>query len=873
MEGSASPKVKRYVAVSNSSESSRVSRESPVPLLNFQRGDELIRFKHNERVPEWIFCKSEDGREGWVSLALIERSRSSTTLGRHSGKLVMATSSPALSRSSPDVAMRAKKRSSDLSSLKVYVKIVRVTQNWASGKLSLTRGEIVAVTQEADASFEGFTVAGEYVRFPASCVIVMRSRGDGEILGQKLSRPGGVQRKMNESSFAFLVDGKHSTPRNKVVHEIVQTELKYLKHLDEICGSYKQQMGKMPGLLAKDVPVLFQNIDAIRLLSRRMLAMFGEVLETWRSGSSLVSSVFLELGPFFLIYEEYCSGFETAQNVLDSFGRDAAVASFLKTLKGSLTLDSLLIMPVQRIPRYKLLLEDLFRRTPESHRDYAGLRDALALISTIALGVNEKVRCSEKTLALLKESRDKEKLAQFVTADRSVVSYVKGVEIKIEQVKSSGLGKLKADVYVLSDSLLLLLRKTVRSELYPWVEEFSYIFWPMKLAWVKKDTRGLLVVTGPLLCVTLVLHQQKNESVTFSEVLLSEHAKHGSLKGDLNIRKGEYSFHETGIKYDGDWKLSSSGALMDGKGMISLPSGMSYNGLFVENEITGRGKMSLPCGDTMTGVFKNGVLCGDGVVDYSNGDVFKGDFVNGVRVGFGVFRCASYEYSGEWASDNPNGKGKLRVGTSRFDGVFVEGVFVSGECRSSDGTKFCGASFVNFFLLDGVGSATYSNGSKFSGSWKGGAKEGEGKFEYSDGSVLTGNWKHDAPVGTMKWTGGKNQWLKLYEGAYVDGLPHTKQGDAVFSDGSRFKGSFKVGVIGKGELTLADGAVISGKFKGNHLAGKGSFALADGGDVFEGALDTSLRMPVYKRGFLPLQLHVSRPSFPINLAQSAVFKK
>ena len=32
-------------------------------------------------------------------------------------------------------------------------------------------------------------------------------------------------------------------------------------------------------------------------------------------------------------------------------------------------LESIIIMPIQRIPRYKLLLEDLLKRTPDAHPD------------------------------------------------------------------------------------------------------------------------------------------------------------------------------------------------------------------------------------------------------------------------------------------------------------------------------------------------------------------------------------------------------------------------------------------------------------------------------------------------------------------------
>ena len=42
-----------------------------------------------------------------------------------------------------------------------------------------------------------------------------------------------------------------------------------------------------------------------------------------------------------------------------------------------LSIADLLIEPVQRIPRYKLLLEQLLKYTPESHPDYANMGAAL----------------------------------------------------------------------------------------------------------------------------------------------------------------------------------------------------------------------------------------------------------------------------------------------------------------------------------------------------------------------------------------------------------------------------------------------------------------------------------------------------------------
>ena len=58
-------------------------------------------------------------------------------------------------------------------------------------------------------------------------------------------------------------------------------------------------------------------------------------------------------------------------------------------------LNSYLIQPVQRIPRYRLLVHELLKCTPESHIDYAELRAALHSIEDIALVVNESIREAE----------------------------------------------------------------------------------------------------------------------------------------------------------------------------------------------------------------------------------------------------------------------------------------------------------------------------------------------------------------------------------------------------------------------------------------------------------------------------------------------
>jgi len=66
----------------------------------------------------------------------------------------------------------------------------------------------------------------------------------------------------------------------------------------------------------------------------------------------------------------------------------------------SKTLNDLQIMPVQRVLRYKLLLEDLYKHTPKAHPDNAMLSVATNQIAKLARDINENNRRAETQLAM-----------------------------------------------------------------------------------------------------------------------------------------------------------------------------------------------------------------------------------------------------------------------------------------------------------------------------------------------------------------------------------------------------------------------------------------------------------------------------------------
>jgi hypothetical protein len=63
--------------------------------------------------------------------------------------------------------------------------------------------------------------------------------------------------------------------------------------------------------------------------------------------------------------------------------------------QGAVSLESLLIQPVQRIPRYILLIGELHRKTPDDHPDKQNLADAIAAMEGVMLFLDNEITSHE----------------------------------------------------------------------------------------------------------------------------------------------------------------------------------------------------------------------------------------------------------------------------------------------------------------------------------------------------------------------------------------------------------------------------------------------------------------------------------------------
>ena len=119
-----------------------------------------------------------------------------------------------------------------------------------------------------------------------------------------------------------------------------------------------------------------------------------------------------------------------------------------------------------------------------------------------------------------------------------------------------------------------------------------------------------------------------------------------------------------------------SGNCVNGKGKF-VSTNYTYEGDWKNGVKEGQGTKTNFLGQVYTGQFANDQYEGKGKLDYGNG-IYIGDFVNGKEEGKGTMTTAIYIYVGDFKNGRKEGSGKMTnlMTDSVIEGKFKEGKFV-----------------------------------------------------------------------------------------------------------------------------------------------------------------------------------------------------
>lgn len=227
--------------------------------------------------------------------------------------------------------------------------------------------------------------------------------------------------------------------RSLIMNEIVVTERTYIGALRALLqvfvrpliADFKTGKPQLGGTVLTQInnedgtsmSVFFARLEHIELLNASFLNELETRLQFWstkledgggNSTACTVGDVFLRFANLFSMYDEFSSSYEFASKTLvDREKTDAKLSKFFEdqqeehaaVLKQT-TLLSLLITPIQRVPRYLLLLKEMQKNTPEDHPDFALIGKAIDTVSKAANHINEHIRERENLVHLREVDRE-----------------------------------------------------------------------------------------------------------------------------------------------------------------------------------------------------------------------------------------------------------------------------------------------------------------------------------------------------------------------------------------------------------------------------------------------------------------------------------
>lgn len=222
--------------------------------------------------------------------------------------------------------------------------------------------------------------------------------------------------------------------RDRVAYELRDTEKSYVQSL-ETCiqryltplrtGSYNKKLVLDKATL-KD---LFSDLEIIYNVNNVLLTMINKAMENWGPHSQM-GSLFVYIMNFLKVYTNYVSVADTQLSTYDNLmktnklfskfceavrngevdanghEKSSSTSSSSSTANAAnangakpeqenkplLDIPGYLIMPIQRVPRYFMLLERLQKHTWKDHRDYEDLEKSVAGLQAVAQSLNQKKR-------------------------------------------------------------------------------------------------------------------------------------------------------------------------------------------------------------------------------------------------------------------------------------------------------------------------------------------------------------------------------------------------------------------------------------------------------------------------------------------------
>eukprot|EP01117_Protostelium_nocturnum_P011895 TRINITY_DN4341_c0_g2_i3.p1 TRINITY_DN4341_c0_g2~~TRINITY_DN4341_c0_g2_i3.p1 ORF type:complete len:976 (-),score=437.70 TRINITY_DN4341_c0_g2_i3:39-2966(-) len=203
----------------------------------------------------------------------------------------------------------------------------------------------------------------------------------------------------------YQIQLKKFRRRMTAVTEILTTEKSYASSIHLIRDIFLNPLKEAKIITKENIVAIFSDIEIILGYNDAFLAKLVSAINDAKVASTIrLGPIFAEMGSFLLLYSPYINNYNSA---IETFSKlkstNKAFAKWIKEMeeKANSNLPSLLIMPIQRIPRYSMLLQSVIKESPSDHPDLGQLEKALTKINQIANIINQNIKSAEESQKLI----------------------------------------------------------------------------------------------------------------------------------------------------------------------------------------------------------------------------------------------------------------------------------------------------------------------------------------------------------------------------------------------------------------------------------------------------------------------------------------
>eukprot|EP01132_Coremiostelium_polycephalum_P001136 gene1136-1442_t len=250
--------------------------------------------------------------------------------------------------------------------------------------------------------------------------------------------------------------------RVRIVQELLSTEKSYVYNLKLIIDIFIRPLINFNAIDQKvlspsEISGIFGNWERLFAINSNLLLLIQNKIDNWHI-DQLIGDIFLSNTDELLEYTPYVTNFDYSRKLLEKLTQtNVNLRHFLDAAQRDkrskyLDISSFLIQPIQRLPRYELLLRDILKQTSLNHPDYEFLQKGVSKIREITMYINDQQKERENLSQIIQIQQQlvntKNEKISFSSASR----LIKQGEVKIYKKKWNFM-------YLFNSQILLVQKK------------------------------------------------------------------------------------------------------------------------------------------------------------------------------------------------------------------------------------------------------------------------------------------------------------------------------------------------------------------------------------------------------------------------------